>query len=197
MTLNLQKLIFDLESIKISKTIKGMTQTNSKKQTDMVIKILQNHNFKQIQNIRKLPSQNGLYFVEQPNGTQKFPDFTLFSRFNDNESKIDLELKVGSKKIMWNDGFPKKEAIYLFSCTKYICSKLYTGFIIEDSDYKLYEDLCKLLKKINSDKKSKTHTNPFSVFRFYVRKATSQQFDIKLLNDSENVHKLLSILKQK
>ena len=197
MLLSIHKLIHDLENIKISKTIRGMTQKNSKIQTNMVIEILNKHNFKQLPNIRKIPSQTGLYFVEQPNGTQKFPDFTLISKLDEKETKLDLELKVGSKKIMWNDGFPKREAVYLFSCTKYIDSKLYTGNIIEESDYQQYEDLCKLLKKINLEKKVKTHSNPFSIFRFYVRKATSQPFDIQLLNDTDNVVKLLSVLNQK
>ena len=32
---------------------------------------------------------------------------------------INLECKTGNKKIMWNDGWPKKDTIYVFYCSGY------------------------------------------------------------------------------
>ncbi len=55
---------------------------------------------------------DGAYFIWQPHGSQRYPDFYLFF----DGVKITLECKsTKSGKIMWNSGYPREGGIYIFA----------------------------------------------------------------------------------
>lgn len=58
---------------------------------------------------------DGYYYIEQPYGTQKFPDFLIINIVHNQVKILNFELKKGnSNVILWNDGFPQENSIYLY-----------------------------------------------------------------------------------
>ena len=72
-----------------------------------------------------------LYIVEQPNGSQSWPD-ALFIYKN---KGLPFEIKCGkSGKITWNSGFPKLDCVYLYNDTVTGKSSLFLGQHIVTQD---------------------------------------------------------------
>lgn len=195
--LKLRYIINDLENIIIKKTGYGQTQKQSQLQTNAVINILKYHGFKHIEKTY-LNHNYKLYFISQPNGTQKFPDFKLGICKNGKILFINLELKLGYGKIMWNDGFPNNnETIYLFSCTKSYKTKLFTMAIFNNIVLNRYKEMCIDLKLLNEkfkNYKKQDNVNDYSKFSFYARKAINHSFSLYKLCDFQNVLNIFSIL---
>lgn len=101
------------------------TQTNSGQQHNMFMRALTDNGFVNLMaNSKKSKKRDkldnkppGLYFIEEPNGHQKSPDFILYNKKEGGEL---LEQKVECKKsdgttIIWNDGFPQLDTLYIVS----------------------------------------------------------------------------------
>lgn len=160
--------IRDLLNIKPTLTKKGNTQTSSNNQLFQVILILEKYGFSKLHK-NTLPTKKGLYYIVQPNGTQKFPDLLLYN-LSSILVKLNFELKKSNTDtIMWNDGFPDKNSLYLFS-GKYSC--LFTGNSIPEEDRETYNLMCRCIEKLKKKLKEKKTT-----FTFYPRKAISQKIN--------------------
>jgi hypothetical protein len=172
------KLITALENITLTKTVNGKTQSNSEVQCGKVKDILETFEFKQLQitgkKLEKWLNDNpekGLYYVYQPYGSQKSPDFMLIN-VADKITTQYLECKSGCGKILWNDGYPTEDTIYIFTCTKSNTTTFFTSDIMSPKMLKIFKSICLQIKAINTETK-KTADDGWC---FYIRKATSQKF---------------------
>lgn len=67
---------------------------------------------------------NTLYFIEQPNGSQAWPDALFVYK----QRGLPFEMKSGKNgKITWNSGFPKLDCVYLYNDTVNMTSTLFLG----------------------------------------------------------------------
>lgn len=176
-----------LLSISLLKTKYGKTQKGAYEQSKLVKSILTDCKFTELQK-RKNPNKAGLYFIEQPFGTQNFPDFLLYHYIDHNNIKtLNLELKKSNtNKIMWNDGFPQDNSIYLFSGKfNLIFTKECMSNIICDKYETFYKKLNELKKEFKISKDEE--------FYFYPRKAVYQS--IKEKNKNEYLNKSLSLIR--
>ena len=137
---NITRFINNLENITLIKSDSN-TQNSSIIHSNKVKNILEEFDFSSL-NVVPIHGQHsdGFYYIEQPNGSQKFPDFRLYNITVDSIFSIDLELKSGKGTILWNDGFPKKDSIYLFTDTKKNISKLFTGCIVSNEIHEKYKE---------------------------------------------------------
>lgn len=168
----MQKLVSDFSKLSLKKTAKGKTQEASFDQSVMVEKILVSNGFCKLEKetYRKtLEIKEGLFFVSQPNGSQRFPDYLLFKTTKTSIIELEFELKKGHGKIMWNDGFPKKDSLYLFSDTSTGRSHLFTGAHVSLDTRKKYLQDRELIKNLNK-------TKSMGDFSFTYRQAISQSF---------------------
>lgn len=63
-------------------------------------------------NLKKIFDDNGINYIYQPNGSQKFPDFVL----TDFTLQINIECKTSEKgNIVWNSGIAHKDMILLYA----------------------------------------------------------------------------------
>lgn len=54
---------------------------------------------------------SGAHIIEQPNGSQKWPDFLVLKK----NTCLCFEIKTGKNgRIVWNSGFPKNNCIYIY-----------------------------------------------------------------------------------
>ncbi len=99
-------------------------------------------------NINKIIDIKGNYYINQPFGSQKSPDFIVVIE----GLVLWIECKTGNKKITWNSGYPNKEILYVFSCKKNNTTTLFFGKFHEvhlnDNFVELYEQFDKKLKEI-------------------------------------------------
>jgi hypothetical protein len=178
----INNLIEQLRSIKSDKTIKGNTQNSSTNQSVQVKHVLEKNGFR---NIDMVTEPIGLLYKEQPNGSQKSPDFYLIN----GKKRIALELKKSNTNvIIWNDGFPVKDTLYLISCRDF--TRLCIGNQLRtDKDVETYEKLCERIRILNSEFKNQ------SEFTFYTRKAISQKIkETDFKNDLIDCYSLLNKL---
>jgi len=173
----IENFIGDLMGIKVEKTIKGETQSSSNKHGELVQSILEKNGFKILNSdSEKSP---GLFYIPQPNGSQKFPDFLLMNISKKRNLKgeykfktLNFELKRGEKNyIHWNDGFPRRDSLYLYSDTSGY-NLLFTGESIGENDRVRYESICSLMEELKSLSRI---TKGDSTFIFFPRKATKQR----------------------
>ena len=107
---------------------------------------------------------------------------------------LNIELKSGNGKIMWNDGCPKLNHIYVYTDTKLEKTIVFSGsdntfFSLSSRDK--YDNLLIQIKLLNATLRDK---NPDG-FKFYIRKASSQYININKysLLDNINMNKLIII----
>ena len=176
------RFINNLENITLVKS-NSNTQNSSITHSNKVKNILEENGFILV-NIEPIYGQSpvGFYYIEQPNGSQQFPDFILYNITPTVNISINLELKSGKGAILWNDGFPKKDSIYLFTDTKKNISKLFTGCIISDDLHEKYKERREMIHEQNKTRK-------IGDFNFTVRQSIYQKI-VDLPND-ENVLILL------
>lgn len=174
-----KNLVSNLEQIKCETKGNSSTQLSSKEQETLVENKLVESGFSPLKK-REKPCENGLYFIYQPYGSQKAPDFMLLSVLNNETKRVGLEVKRGKGKIMWNDGFPQDNTAYLFTDTKRCITKLLLKrhLILENMSQEVdkYEELCSTIKKLNLEMKRKN-----TCFTHYVRKASSQTITKEIL----------------
>lgn len=139
--------------------------------------------------------KDGIYFVEEPYGSQNSPDFVLMTIF-DNKiiTFLKMELKCGEGKIMWNDGYPKPDTQCIYSDHKFKQTIVINGSNL--MSHKAFSKLEKILQTIKSlNEEVKDDDLRACNFRVYVRKANSQKIDLSDYNaiDLMNFKKYLKI----
>jgi DNA (cytosine-5)-methyltransferase 1 len=186
------------------------TQLSSKSHHESFIDILKKNGFyelnidtKKIREILKSTNKrinrpDGLYYIEEPFGSQNSPDFILLNIYHNKINELlKFELKTGNKKIMWNDGYPRKDTIYLYTDNKLFKSIACAGdYLINDDTQKVLDKYLRLIKKINTEVKLELSncSENASGFKIYVRKANSQTIDISkhseidLMNFKKNIY---------
>jgi hypothetical protein len=122
--------------------------------------------------IEKLLRSKKIKYKAQPNGSQSYPDFHLFF----GAKKLDLECKSGTtKKVTWNQGYPRDNGVYAFSTKHKACAGNYL-FMGQDhwpkdvKDYFLKEVLPKV--KIDQDHHNTVAKSKFGddlPFTYYCR----------------------------
>jgi DNA (cytosine-5)-methyltransferase 1 len=141
----------------------------------------------QIKHVKDVFDKFGISYIEHPNGRQKFPDFII----SNGKRFIEVELKSGAQtKIMWNDGFPSENVLYIYSCVKSFKTFVFTIDDIPEfkSAKRMYDDVKLRVNCMNSDQRS-VETGTFT---FFVRKAISQ--DIKSMMELKSTDHSLRML---
>lgn len=183
--IDIKNLLIDFQNINTTQTRKGNTQKSSKQQMKQVKTILEKHGFHAQTDTNRYTC---LTYKEQPNGTQKFPDFCLYN----GHKTLYLELKKSnSNTIMWNDGFPKAGTLYLISCkngTLFCMGET----LFTDKDKKCYEIQCEKLIEFNTQMKNQSESD----FTFYSRKAISQKINFKNENNLIQYNYVLKCLQE-
>lgn len=134
----------DIQNIKLSNVALGdhhLTQKNGNSLEKKLMTILNSYQFTKItiepqviraKNYHHL--QDGLYYINQPFGSQASPDFILVRTSNGFSKTLYIECKSGKDSIFWNDGFPSDTTIYLFACRKFGTAKMYMSSDMSTSD---------------------------------------------------------------
>jgi hypothetical protein len=184
-TPRINNLVEQLRSIRSVKTLKGNTQDSSIKQTEQVKSILEDFGFK---NACIAGTKTGLLYKEQPNGGQKSPDFHLINGTH----ILNFELKKSNTNIiMWNDGFPHRDTLYLISCKDF--TRLCSGkSLATDEEIEMYNKQRELISIMNKTLKTQNKKNRIN---FYTRRANSQKIEPANINsDLLDCYPLLSKL---
>ena len=93
-------------------------------------------------------------FIEQPAGSQSFPDF-LVRDFDDRFFLIEAKSNKNRTCPMWNDNVPKQNAIYILSSGQLNKTTVFLGKdVITEDTYTLMEqqakEIAKIVKKYNN-----------------------------------------------
>lgn len=166
-------LVDEILGVKVFKTQNGKTQQNSSSQQGCFEKIIKRHGFNELKKCDELTSiksgvychlNPGKYYIDQPRGSQRSPDYLLIHVSDKGYSKIiEFECKIGCDGIMWNDGFPEKTRIYMFSCTKFNKTSLYDGADLINKDaLEVYQKFIKMRNEMNLLLRTKLATNDFN-----------------------------------
>jgi hypothetical protein len=137
------------------------TQSNSQVQHTNIEKILSTFGYSADASTQK-------YYLAQPNGSQKSPDFYLCSvDESGTKTVISVECKIGRNSIFWNDGFPRDDVIYVFTCHKYNTTKLILGKdMYTADDRKSYEKYTEIKNKLNKEfREEMAHSTFYPTFR--------------------------------
>lgn len=137
---------------------------NNKTHEESVEKIIIENGFKHKLSINK---NKKCYYMNQPNGSQRAPDFIVF----DNDEHIELECKSRKTgyKPMWNSSIPCKNTYYIFTNKKDDKTLIIEGnqIITEKLEKVLnqYKKETKLLEnKFNKELKKFSETdNPYDI----------------------------------
>lgn len=165
-TIDWNQAIRDLLDFKIVEIRRGCTQLKSSHQHLHVCMVLRNLGLEFISRDRFRENHTeGVdfpCFTENPNGTQRSPDFHIFT--DERSPPIELECKSGKGTILWNDGFPEDNRLYFISDSRLKKNVIVPGKYLYNPDEKRsYTKIRKLLR----EKRQKT-----SSFLFYPRLAT-------------------------
>ncbi len=166
------------------------TQQQENTQQNLVESILINNGFALKRNINECEN-DGLYFIIQPNGSQKYPDLQLICVIDKTSHILNMELKSGKDwKIMWNDGYPRKNTIYIFtSTTKNKTLLLDYDDLITDDEMKDVIKAKDFIREINEKYCVGRNT---SKFRISLRNNSSQ--NIRMIYESYQWENKLPIL---
>lgn len=116
--------------------------------------LLENKSFEYIpKNVR--PSVDGIYYVYQPHGSQRSPDFTLFY-YESGETlwSVDIDMKQSkTDNIVLNDGWFNQDTIYILSYRAEKQDKVVVGLgqdipSLQEKD--MWEQILKKKKELNS-----------------------------------------------
>jgi len=160
-SLKLKLLLRNLKQLKYSNNT-----FNSKIHEESVEKIIIESGFKH-KNTISTNETNACYYINQPNGSQRPPDFIVV----DNNESVELECK--SKKTgykpMWNSSYPNRTNLYIFTTqkdnrtliirgNKITTPKLETLLEKYKKDHKIFHDkFNKELKKLTKE------DNPYDI----------------------------------
>ena len=200
------KLVKDMFDIKmLSKN--HNTQNSSFHHHNLFIDLLKSNNINELEmkkdviknsliNSKKINAIDGIYFIEELYGSQQFPDFTLLNIKNKTiVNSLKIELKSGDKKIMWNDGRPMKDSIYLFTDNKTGKSGIFSGeYLMNDKTSLILDKYLAIIKKLNCEVKQEL-SNCGNDFNIYIRKANNQTINLSKYNkiDFINFKKIICI----
>lgn len=134
-------------------------------------------------------TQDGLYVVNEPNGSQKAPDI-LLTKIRDSKivNTLGIEVKSGNKKIFWNDGIPQEDVLYMYYDYKLRKSLLVSGkHLIPEKDRILMMRFKQELRELTMKYKKEVSKN----FSLYARKANQQKIELDRLpiQEYENITK--------
>lgn len=203
--MDIYKFVHDIKNIQVLKNYQ--TQLTSFSQHTELKKVFALHEIVELPKTTLYTEfvdvSDGIYFIEEPYGTQRAPDFVLIiisnhiiQRDSNGTARIlGIELKTGNGKIMWNDGCPEPKYIYVYTDTKLKQTIVFSG---NDTTFcstvtrNNYKNLVSQLKLINV--KLRDIANPDG-FKFYIRKASSQTINILNYNllDRVNISKFIII----
>lgn len=152
------KLVKDMFDIKmLSKN--HNTQNSSFHHHNLFIDLLKSNNINELEmkkdviknsliNSKKINAIDGIDFIEELYGSQQFPDFILLNIKNKTiVNSLKIELKSGDKKIMWNDGRPMKDSIYLFTDNKTGKSGIFSGeYLMNDKTSLILDKYLAIIK---------------------------------------------------
>jgi hypothetical protein len=96
-------------------------------------------------------NMDGLYYIYQPNGTQRVPDFTVFECHETVKTwSIDIDMKQSStNKIVLNDGWFNVNTIYILSYKSNVLIGL-GQHIPSEREKAKYEEVVKIKRQLNS-----------------------------------------------
>lgn len=192
---NIHMIVYDLFNICHNYSDnKSKTQKTSKLHHKLFIDTLIKHGFiifnKDYENVKKILKEgihidhyidiiSGLYIIEELYGSQKSPDIIIINVRNNKILRIlQFELKSGNKKIMWNDGYPNKNTICVYSDTKLNKTILFSNDSLMCIKTRIIlEEYLTKIKEMNTEIKQRLHNNPDN-FNIYIRKANSQVINI-------------------
>jgi len=132
-----------------------------------------------------LPSENGFYYIYQVNGTQRSIDFQAYDWFSATKRKsVNFDLKHTKTDIFFlNDGWFHENIVYIISWMRRI-SEPRKKKVVEPATFialgqqiptveeaALYEELCEIKKKYNTDYKGS------GSFHCYLRFANTYKCD--------------------
>uniref|UniRef100_A0A6C0DVM1 Uncharacterized protein n=1 Tax=viral metagenome TaxID=1070528 RepID=A0A6C0DVM1_9ZZZZ len=132
-----------------------------------------------------LPSENGFYYIYQVNGTQRSIDFQVYDWFSATKRKsVNFDLKHTKTDIFFlNDGWFHENIVYIISWMRRI-SEPRKKKVVEPATFialgqqiptveeaALYEELCEIKKKYNTDYKGS------GSFHCYLRFANTYKCD--------------------
>ena len=155
-------LVSKLRDIKLCLDKKKCTQKNSKTQHLAVKNILLESGIEEIiketgkfkkmkKGIHRL--NDGLYFMEEPFGSQQYPDFVIMKFVSGRMVHfVKLELKSGHGGITWNDGYPRDDCVYLYYEKKEQRSYMFTGEFFNDHvvDHRYLKKVLTWVDEINN-----------------------------------------------
>jgi DNA (cytosine-5)-methyltransferase 1 len=125
----------DIENISLPLVNKKEhTQLNGKLLETCVIEVIEGHGFQKSEETPLNINQNnfhhlddGNYYIYQPFGSQMSPDIILLRVKNGFSKTLYIECKTGKNSIFWNDGFPCKNTLYVFSCRQDEKTRIFTS----------------------------------------------------------------------
>jgi len=143
-------------SSSISKNGNGRANGNTTQEAIFAY-ILEKHGFKYKTN-KEIPRDDCGYYVYQPNGTQRTPDFTIYVCVSSIiKWSIDIDMKQSNtEKIVLNDGWFNNKTIYILSykSKKQNCVAIGLGQDIPTVlEREKWEQLLKIKKELNSGEK--------------------------------------------
>tara|TARA_R110002111_G_scaffold253880_1_gene319304 strand:+ start:642 stop:1298 length:657 start_codon:yes stop_codon:yes gene_type:complete len=195
--------IYDILHIKLDKVKDGKTISNSKKHEDIICSILEKYGHDELplpkrKGNRKKELQelvdnlsDGYYYIRQPYGTQRCPDIILYNKMGIKIKELNIELKSGRHKIMWNDGIPNKDnTLYIYTDITDKITVLFDKDILNKEQYIYY---CKLVDELKKFKRKCGSIN------FCCRKVISQNtndiYRYYKINKNEIFHNIYNYYK--
>lgn len=131
---------------------------------------------------KRIGKPDGIYYIEEPFGSQQYPDFILLNIHDRTIKQLQkFELKTGNKKIKWNDGYPRKDGMYLYTDNKLHKSVILTrDHLFNDDAEEVLNKYLNLIKAMNTDIKMELDncSEKAMGFNIYIRKGNDQSIDI-------------------
>lgn len=189
----IENILKDLSSIKYSKNI-----FNSKLHEDKIELVLVKNGFKKL-NKQGLPSEKEIYYIKQPNGSQRSPDFTLVVE----GVSVNIECKSAQTgyKPMWNCSYPDQNTIYVYTNKRNNHTILFLGNeIITDDVQVIYDEYREKHKQLcdeinNKLKNLDREKNPYAL-RVYNRNMFIQGEHLYKKNSSIYMKNIREFLKK-
>ena len=98
-------------------------------------------------------------------------------------NNIFIEIKTGDKNIIWNDGLPQKDGLYLYFDTAEKITLMFSyNDLIDDNEQSILSKMNEDVKELNKKYREKLKNS-----KFYptIRRATKQKINMNKFNQSE------------
>lgn len=107
-SLKIKSLLINLKQLKYSNNT-----FNSKIHEESVEKIIIESGFKHKNN-----TNEKFYYINQPNGSQRPPDFIVVDNTTNESVELECKSKKTGYKPMWNSSYPNRTNLYIFTTQK-------------------------------------------------------------------------------